>query len=130
MHNSPVINLSCRSCSDEKIYGANGMFEGFFIFMVVLLIAAPMLGILWSVYVVMEWRGVWRLAASIPFVVSVVCLPYLIWEFFFGSPERAPFADWVFVADLCIIPYLFLGWLAHRGFAGTEDQTTGDRAEA
>lgn len=97
------------------------MFGGFFLFIAILLFVAPVLGVLWSVYVVMEWRGIWRLTASIPFVVSVVCLPSLIWELFFGHPEQGLFAGWIFVADLCIIPYLFLAWFAHLVLAKAED---------
>lgn len=91
----------------------------------IVVMAVPVLGILWSTYVLMEWRGAWRLAASIPLVISIAGFFFYEWSVVFDRPTHGSFGGWVLGGDLCILPYMLFAWLMYRGLANAENQADG-----
>lgn len=88
----------------------------------------PVLGLLWSIYVFLAWQGAWRLVGLLPFGAAVICASFYAWVYILKNPAYGPLLEGLFVANLMTLPYLLFAWLAYRGLAKTEEQTSDGQA--
>lgn len=74
----------------------------------------PALGGVWSLYVLMKWRGAWRLAALPAMLVAAVNVFYCVRVFYLGKPADGGVADMLVKMNLALLLYIWVIWLLHR----------------